>query len=70
MELAWCIGIALGPICASVFFYIGGYSLPFYVVGVTILVCLPFIQNLQLQEEEEGEAPQFMTALMNYVWIF
>ena len=67
MELAWCLGIAVGPICASIFFYLGGYSLPFYVVGVSILICLPFINNLQLQEEDEGEAPQFMTALFDFV---
>ena len=82
MELAWCkkliksfyikniilgIGIAIGPICASFFFYIGGYVLPFLVCGLTIFLCIPLLNNLDLAEDEEGEVPQFMTALMDFV---
>ena len=61
------MGIAIGPLCASIFFYIGGYTLPFYVCGILMLSTIPFIYNLQLPEDEEGEVPQFMTALFDFV---
>lgn len=56
----------MGPICASVFYFIGGYTCPFIVCGLAIYGCIPFIYNLNLPDDEEGEVPPFMTALMNF----
>ena len=80
MELAWCkyfyflkfilgIGIAVGPLCASIFYFIGGYMLPYVVCGVIILVCVPLLNNLNISEVEEGEVPSFLIALWNPVKI-
>ena len=33
LELGWCIGITTGPIFASIFYKIGGYYLPFLILG-------------------------------------
>ena len=33
LELGWCIGITAGPIFASIFYKIGGYYLPFLILG-------------------------------------
>ncbi len=62
------MGVATGPLCASIFFYIGGYSLPFFVCGIAILACIPFIYKLELPEEEEGEVPAFMNVFFNPVF--
>lgn len=40
LEIGWCIGLALGPMIASVFYKIGGYSLPFYVLGLLLYINL------------------------------
>ena len=37
MELSWMIGLTIGPVVVSIFFSIGGYSLPYYVCA---LICL------------------------------
>lgn len=70
MELAWCLGVAIGPICASFLYYIGGYSLPFYFCGSAIFLCIPSIYNLQLPDETEiTDEPQFMKAIFDFVKI-
>jgi hypothetical protein len=51
------------------FYYIGGYVLPYVVCGITILVCIPLLNKLNLPDDEEGEVPQFMTALWDPVII-
>jgi hypothetical protein len=63
------LGIAIGPLCASIFYYIGGYVLPYVVCALAILICIPLLNNLNLSDDEEGEVPQFMTALWNPVTI-
>ena len=32
MEVAWCIGLSAGPLFASIFYKIGGFTLPFLVL--------------------------------------
>jgi hypothetical protein len=53
--------------CASIFFYVGGYALPFLVVGLAIFSCIPFIYQLELPDDEEGEPPQFLKAFLDLV---
>ena len=33
MEVAWCIGLSAGPLFASIFYKIGGFTLPFLALG-------------------------------------
>ena len=42
MELSWGIGLALGPVIISIFFGIGGYSLPFIIIGFVDLSTIFF----------------------------
>jgi hypothetical protein len=79
MELAWCnifiyllynsgVGLVIGPGCASFFYFMGGYSLPFYVVSLAIGVCIPYILKLQFPpDEEEGEQLEFIKSLFDFV---
>ena len=45
MELSWMIGLTIGPVVVSIFYDIGGYSLPYYICA---LICyqefMPFIK--------------------------
>lgn len=43
--------------------------LPYLVCGTIILICIPLLKKLNLSDDKEGEAPQFMTALMDPVKI-
>lgn len=75
IELAWCkffflflgIGVAVGPLVGSFFYHLGGYTLPFYICGLMMLSCIPFIAKLYIPEDEETEVPGFMSALFDYV---
>ncbi len=69
MELAYSIGLTIGPLVASLLFYVQGYSFPFYVCGLMALVCLPFISKLDIIEESYEE-PGFLNILSNLVTIF
>jgi len=50
LEVGWYLGTLLGPMVASIFYKLGGYSLPFIVLGLLIYAskCLTF------QLEQEG----------------
>ena len=56
MELAYSLGLTIGPLIASFLFYLRGYSFPFYVFGLLALICIFFISNLEMSEEEEEES--------------
>ena len=49
LEVGWCLGIIIGPLLASVFYKIGGYPLPFLVLG-TILYVSVFLISKVAQE--------------------
>ena len=38
MEIAWCIGLSAGPLFASIFYEIGGFTLPFLVLGSLLYI--------------------------------
>jgi len=50
LEVGWYMGTLVGPLISSVFYKLGGYSLPFIVLGLLIYTskCLTF----QLEQEE------------------
>ena len=66
MELAYSIGLCIGPLIASIGFYLSGYALPFYFCGLLACLCIPFISNLRIAEEEYDE-PNFLGILFNFV---
>lgn len=53
LEVGWCLGIIIGPMFASVFYKIGGYPLPFLVLG-TILYVSVFLTSKVAKEKTES----------------
>ena len=61
MEVAWCIGLSAGPLFASIFYEMGGYSLPFLVLGCSLYISVyltRIISSEKLNNEEEEEKEQ------------
>ena len=52
LEVGWCLGIIIGPLLASVFYKIGGYPLPFLVLGIILYVSV-FLTSKVAQEKTE-----------------
>ena len=67
LEIGWCIGISTGPIFASIFYRIGGYPLPFIVLGCflyTSLLLATLVAKEKTESEEEIESdPPFLKFL-------
>ena len=68
LEIGWCLGISTGPIFASIFYKIGGYPLPFLVLGSflytsLLLATLVAKEKTESEEEIEGDPPflKFLT---------
>ena len=67
-EVAWSLGAALGPLGASLFYSIGGYSCPFMVAGLVLYFSvyltskLDFEFNKENDENVEGD-PSFLSSL-------
>ena len=58
MEVAWCIGLSAGPLFASIFYEMGGYNLPFLVLGCSLYISVyltKIISSEKLNNEEEEE---------------
>jgi MFS family permease len=74
MEFAFCLGTAVGPVCAAVLYHIGNYDLPFYFFGVLMFTTIPLIYNLDIPDSEaegkEHAEPEFIKALTNIVIVF
>ncbi len=62
MELAYSIGVTVGPIFGSFLYYINGYSFPFYISGFLSLITIIFIRYLSI-DEEEHKHPEFLKIL-------
>ena len=52
LEVAWSLGVSTGPLLGSFFYYLGGYSLPFYVLGLSLFISVYLIHYLQLPIED------------------
>ena len=51
MELSWMIGLTIGPVVVSIFYSIGGYSLPYYICAFIYLFGIyAFYQVPQVDE--------------------
>jgi predicted MFS family arabinose efflux permease len=49
LEIGWCLGVIMGPMFASIFYKIGGYPLPFLILG-SILYISVFLTSKVAQE--------------------
>ena len=52
MELAFSAGTTIGPLIVSVFYYLGGYRLPFFVCGLINCVGIYTVFHIPFPEEE------------------
>lgn len=68
LEVGWCLGTSSGPVFASFFYTIGGFSLPFIVLGLFLYVSVYLayeIDSTKLVINEENEDdPPFVSLLI------
>ena len=65
MEVAWCIGLSAGPLFASVFYEMGGFTLPFLVLGCSLYISVYLTKIISSEkvnndEEEKNEVDNFL----------
>lgn len=60
-------GLAIGPLFASGFYYLGGYAMPFIICGIIMFICASFIPKLEIQQEEDYLEYSMMFILREYV---
>ena len=70
MEVAWCIGLSGGPLCAAIFYKLGGYYLPFIVLGLILFTSVYFThiiseEKIESDEENDKQEHSFMKLLFN-----
>ena len=59
LEVAWSIGVATGPLLGSFFYYLGGYSLPFFILGLSLYISVFLIHYLSLPIEDNNDENNF-----------
>ena len=68
LEIGICLGTSIGPLFASFFYHLGGYTLPFLVLGIILYLSVYMTtiikreNNLDANEEIE-ENPSFLKLL-------
>ena len=64
LEMAWCFGISVSPIITSIFYYYGGYPLPFLVLGIILYISVYLSSQVSHEKAESNveikEAPPFL----------
>jgi MFS family permease len=69
LEIAWSLGVASGPLLASILYSIGGYFLPFVMLGMVLLISIFFVYKLELPSadiDEEQTNNQLLNSLKNF----
>ena len=68
LEIGWSLGTAFGPLFASLFYRLGGYSAPFILLGLLLYVSVYItfkIDSRKLNKDEESdENPPFASFLV------
>ena len=55
MEVAWCIGLSAGPLFASVFYEIGGFTLPFIALGCLLYISVYLTKEISAENINNEE---------------
>ena len=69
LEIAWSLGVSSGPLIGSILYSIGGFSLPFYTLGILLLVSIFLVYYLQLplnNVDVEETNNQLLNLLKNF----
>ncbi len=73
LEVGWSLGTSSGPLFASFFYRLGGYSLPFIILGLFLYISVYLTKSVDSEklknEEESEEDPPFASFLL-YPQIF
>ena len=67
MELAFSAGTTIGPLIVSVFYYIGGYRLPFIVCGLINCIGIWSVFHIPFPEEE-GKNISKETSILHFFY--
>ena len=72
MEIAWCIGLSAGPLFASIFYEIGGFTLPFLVLGCLLYISVYLTKIVSIEakniEEEENDDENKQSSFLKSVF--
>ena len=70
LEIGICLGTSIGPLFASFFYRLGGYTLPFLVLGIILYISVyitTIIKREKIDDNEDiEENPSFLKLLTNY----
>ena len=69
LEMSWSLGIAIGPFLGSILYHLGGYSLPFWILGLFFFISIYMIKYLNLKDldnEEHENPPSFIKYFKYY----
>ena len=55
MEVAWCIGLSAGPLFASIFYKIGGFTLPFLALGCLLYISVYLTKIISAENMSDEE---------------
>ena len=66
LEVSWSLGVAIGPFLGSFLYHFGGYSLPFWILGLVFLISIYMIKYLNLKDlnNEEHENPSLFKQII------
>ena len=71
MEVAWCIGLSAGPLFASIFYKIGGFTLPFLALGCLLYISVyltKIISAEKINNDEEGEKNEDEPSVLKHIF--
>ena len=70
LEIGICLGTSIGPLFASFFYYLGGYTLPFLVLGIILYISVYITTIIKRENIDNNEAieenPSFFRLLTNF----
>ena len=66
MELAYSVGLTIGPLVASFFYHFFGIGFPFFVCGLIMIGGFYFLRYLVIEEVKLEDSPNFFHVLTNF----
>ena len=67
LEIGWCLGSTCGPVFASIFYKIGGYPLPFIVLGLFMYISVYLAIQVGHEKTESNEVVEENPEIMKYL---
>ena len=67
LEIGWCIGSTCGPVFASIFYKIGGYPLPFIVLGLFMYISVYLAIQVGHEKTESNEETEGNPEILKFL---